>query len=107
MKSEAIVFRILALAGGGLRGAFAIGFLAELEKRLGCPLTDYFDLISGTSTGAITAASLCRGTSAAELQAFYDKHSSQIFHPRDPHRPRHYLRPIYPLIRRSIRWWSG
>jgi len=28
------MFRILSLAGGGLRGAYAIGFLSELEAQL-------------------------------------------------------------------------
>lgn len=101
------MFRVLALAGGGLRGAFAIGLLSEIEKRIDGELSDYFDLITGTSTGAITAASLCKGISAAEVEAFYDKHSEQIFHPRDPFKPRHYLRPVYPMLRWYLRLRGG
>lgn len=101
------MFRILALAGGGLRGAFAIGVLAEIEQSLERPLTDYFDLIAGTSTGAITASALCRGTTAAEVQAFYEKHSREIFHPREPLVPKHYLKPVYPLLRWYLRKRSG
>ena len=101
------MFRILALAGGGLRGAYGIGFLEALEEKLDRPLTDYFDLIAGTSTGAITAATLCRGSLAAEVRAFYEKHSNQIFHPRAPLVPRSYLRPVYPLIRKYLQWRSG
>lgn len=93
------MFRILALAGGGLRGAFAIGLLAELEKRLDAPLADYFDLIAGTSTGAITASALCCGMSAADVEAFYNKHSEQIFHARDPYVPPRRYRWIYPTAR--------
>jgi patatin-like phospholipase/acyl hydrolase len=102
-----VTFRILALSGGGLRGAFAIGVLSEIEKRLERPLTDYFDLIAGTSTGSITAAALCVGKTAAEVQAFYEKHGEQIFKPRDDFKPKHFAKPIYPLIRRYLRWRSG
>lgn len=102
------MFRILALAGGGLRGAFAIGVLAELENRLSRPLTDYFDLIAGTSTGAITAASLCSGLSAREVEEFYGRSSDQIFHPRDPLViKRCALRPFYPFLRWYVRRRSG
>ena len=101
------MFRILSLAGGGLRGAFAIGFLAELEKRIDGNLWDYFDLIAGTSTGAITASALCRGTTAAELQAFYEKHAAKIFHPRPPLTPRKAIAPLYPIARRLIRGRIG
>ncbi|HEV7602287.1 MAG TPA: patatin-like phospholipase family protein, partial [Bradyrhizobium sp.] len=51
--------RILSLDGGGVRGAISIGFLEKLEKVVeeieGKPtlLGDWFDLIGGTSTGAI------------------------------------------------------
>ena len=97
------MFKILSLAGGGLRGAFAIGLLAELESRLDTPLTDHFDLIAGTSTGAITAASLAAGIPAAGVREFYRKHSDQIFHPRDPLIPRAALRPIYPAARSLVK----
>lgn len=96
------MFRILSLVGGGLRGAFAIGLLAELERRLPQPLWMYFDLVAGTSTGAITASALSCGLTAQELEEFYDRHSAAIFHPRDPYRPPQYLRPIYPLLRHLL-----
>ena len=56
--------RILALDGGGVRGVVALAFLKEIERALaaqaGRPvrLCDHFDLIGGTSTGAIIAAGL-------------------------------------------------
>jgi hypothetical protein len=49
--------RILALDGGGVRGALTVAFLEEIEtilaRRLGKPvlLGHWFDLIGGTSTG--------------------------------------------------------
>ena len=89
-----MTFRILALSGGGLRGAFAIGVLSEIEKRLARPLADSFDLIAGTSTGSITDAALCAGKSAADVQAYYAKHSEQIFKSRDDFKPKRLAKPI-------------
>ena len=96
------MFRILAMAGGGLRGAFAIGFLEAIERRLGGSLWDHFDLIAGTSTGAITASALCRGTTAKEMRAFYEKHAAAIFHPRPPRTPKRAFAPLYPLARNYV-----
>lgn len=71
--------RILALDGGGLRGVLTLGILREIEDTLrarhgGDPafrLCDYFDLIAGTSTGAIIAAALSIGMSVDEVHQHY------------------------------------
>jgi predicted acylesterase/phospholipase RssA len=71
--------RILALDGGGLRGVLTLGILRELEALLRARhggqddfrLCDYFDLIAGTSTGAIIAAALSLGMSVEEVHAHY------------------------------------
>lgn len=70
--------RILSLDGGGLRGVLTLGMLREIEKHLrakhGDPnlrLGDYFDLIAGTSTGAIIAAALSLGMTVDEVHAHY------------------------------------
>ncbi len=94
------MFRVLSLAGGGLRGAFAIGVLAEFERQLGSPLSDYFDLIAGTSTGSITASALAYGMSASDVEAFYNKHSEAIFHARDRYTPKARYRLVYQVLRR-------
>jgi hypothetical protein len=78
--------RILALDGGGVRGALTIAFLERLEKTIeeieGKPvlLADWFDLIGGTSTGAIISCALALGYRAADIHAFYDSFSQRIFH---------------------------
>ena len=46
---------MLALDGGGLRGAFSARILLELERRLARPLHTLFDYIIGTSTGGLIA----------------------------------------------------
>ncbi|MDX2161503.1 MAG: patatin-like phospholipase family protein [bacterium] len=58
---------ILSIDGGGMRGTITITMLAALERLTGKPAYDLFDLIGGTSTGAIIAAGLCTGYSAQEI----------------------------------------
>ena len=81
--------RILALDGGGIRGALTVGFLARIEQilreRHGRPdllLCDYFDLIGGTSTGAIIAAALAIGMSADEVTRAYLDFGAEAFNDR-------------------------
>ncbi|NES78282.1 patatin-like phospholipase family protein [Okeania sp. SIO1H2] len=48
-------FKILCLDGGGIRGVLSAKLLQEVEttvkEKKGQELHEYFDLISGTSTG--------------------------------------------------------
>ena len=44
-------YRILSIDGGGVRGLIPGVVLCEIEKRMGKPLSDCFDLIAGTSAG--------------------------------------------------------
>jgi patatin-like phospholipase/acyl hydrolase len=67
-------FRILSLDGGGSKGFYTLGVLAEIEAVLNCPLYKHFDLIYGTSTGAIIAALLALGHEVEEIHALYRKH---------------------------------
>jgi uncharacterized protein len=78
--------RILALDGGGIRGTITLGFLERIEQilreRHGQPklkLCDYFDLIGGTSTGAIIAAALAIGMDVAEIKKLYLEMGGKIF----------------------------
>ncbi len=79
--------RILALDGGGLRGVLTLGLLARLESLLAARhdagadfrLCHYFDLIAGTSTGAIIAACLARGMTIAEILGHYTRLGERVF----------------------------
>ncbi len=77
--------RLLAIDGGGLAGLIPAEALIQIEQQLNQmtgadkPLCDRFDLIAGTSTGAILAAGLALGHSAAELRDFYLKFGKEIF----------------------------
>ncbi len=76
-------FKILSLAGGGIRGIFQAEVLSQLEKQYlnGEPIGKYFDLITGTSTGGIIAIALGKGLSAQEISEFYRRRGREIFPP--------------------------
>lgn len=87
-------FRILALDGGGLRGTFTAAVLAKWDDMLkaggGNNLISHFDLVAGTSTGAILAIGLAMGLKPREILEFYKEKGSQIF-PKD-RKLRHWLK---------------
>jgi patatin-like phospholipase/acyl hydrolase len=88
--------RLLALDGGGLRGALTLGVLAELEEMLreetggddSFVLGDWFDYIAGTSTGAIIAASLAWGMPVRRIKELYRTLGGEMF--RKPILPRRF-----------------
>jgi predicted acylesterase/phospholipase RssA len=68
------VCRILSLDGGGAKGFYTLGVLREIEGMIGCRLHERFDLIFGTSTGAIIAALLALGKSVNDISGLYEQH---------------------------------
>jgi patatin-like phospholipase/acyl hydrolase len=84
---------ILSLDGGGIRGALTLGYLKKIETILrekygkdypakynrDYVLSDYFDLIGGTSTGSIIAAALAVGKSVDEIKDLYMDLGGKIF----------------------------
>jgi len=64
-------FRVLTLDGGGAKGFYSLGVLREIEGLVGRRLAETFDLIFGTSTGAIIAALLALGKSVDEIHTLY------------------------------------
>jgi hypothetical protein len=79
--------RILALDGGGVKGLLTLGMLKPLEDELrrraggsaSFRLSDYYDLIGGTSTGAIIATGLALGLSVDELIDHYQRLGPDVF----------------------------
>jgi patatin-like phospholipase/acyl hydrolase len=57
-KNNSEVLRILTLDGGGAKGFYTLGVLKEIEAMIGGPLHQKFDLVFGTSTGAIITSTL-------------------------------------------------
>ncbi len=72
------LFRILSLDGGGAKGFYTLGVLAQIEGLVGCRLYERFDLIYGTSTGAIIAALLSLGQSVEEIHTLYKKQVPKV-----------------------------
>lgn len=79
--------RVLALDGGGVKGMLTLGMLKvledELRRRAGGSqdfrLSDYYDLIGGTSTGAIIASGLALGLSVEALIELYSRLGPDVF----------------------------
>lgn len=88
MTEKKRIFTVLAIDGGGVRGIIPARILQELEQRTGKPVAEMFDLIGGTSTGAIVAAGLvvpddqnpAKPKYTAEyLKDLYFQHAPRIF----------------------------
>lgn len=106
-------FQVLALDGGGFRGLAQAQFLAEMEEATGRRTADCFDLITGTSTGAILAAAVSLGIPARQIVDFYIEDGRKIFpsswFSRKLHslwqwvRPAHSAKPLEKALRRCLR----
>lgn len=70
--------RILSLDGGGAKGFYTLGVLKEIEAIGKGQLCERFDLIFGTSTGAIIAALVGLGYSVDKIEKLYRKHVVRI-----------------------------
>lgn len=77
-------FRILSIDGGGIKGIFPATVLTAFERELcdGRSAGEYFDLITGTSTGGIIALGLSAGMPASEILRLYRDHGAEIFPPK-------------------------
>lgn len=81
------VIHVLALDGGGMRGLYTASVLETLARRFsdhdgndqGLDIGEAFDLIVGTSTGAILAAAIAYGASLSQIKELYCRHGSEIF----------------------------
>lgn len=72
-------FQILSLDGGGIKGLFSAAVLAAIEEDLDITVTDYFDLIAGTSTGGLIAIGLGLGLKPREIVEFYLREGPGVF----------------------------
>jgi len=79
--------RLLSFDGGGIRGLIALEIAGRLETLLrdalgageDFVLSDYFDYVAGTSTGAIIATCLSLGYSVAQVRNFYLEGAAAMF----------------------------
>lgn len=91
-------YRVLCLDGGGMRGIYTAeflsrltGYFARIRGEEALDLGKGFDLIAGTSTGAIVACALATGTPLHRVVEMYRAHGPLIF----PHRIKGTLSAIF------------
>ncbi|MCD2176091.1 patatin-like phospholipase family protein [Rhizobium sp. C4] len=77
-------YRILSLDGGGAKGFYTLGVLAEIEGLIGCRLHERFDLVFGTSTGSIIGSMIALGMSVDEIHDLYKKFVPDIMKLKKP-----------------------
>lgn len=77
---------ILALDGGGIRGLITIEMLAIMEAGLrkksgkqNLVLSDFFDFVAGTSTGAVIGTCIAMGMAVEDIRKFYLDSGRQMF----------------------------
>ena len=78
--------RVLSIDGGGIRGIIPAMVVAHIERKLGKPAHEIFDLMVGTSTGGILALGLSRPganrpaqVSARRVVKLYEEQGANIF----------------------------
>lgn len=105
---------ILAIDGGGIRGVLTLQVLQRLEQELGdlpgqkgTVLADHFDLVAGTSVGAIFASLIALKVPVADIRQLIEEHhklffarrwnvvSSKLYHAFDK-------APLAALIRKAV-----
>lgn len=87
-----MAFRVLSVDGGGMRGVYTATFLDALERSYikkrnlpqGLDIGKAFQLIVGTSTGAIIGCGLAKGVSPATILDLYMKNGHLIFPQKMP-----------------------
>ncbi|TIC89594.1 Phospholipase A I [Colletotrichum higginsianum] len=86
VKPDTASVRVLCIDGGGTRGKYPLKLLKQLEDDIGLPdhpVQENFDVVFGTSSGAISAGALCiNGWTVDECIARFESLSNQAFTPR-------------------------
>ncbi|KAK1991677.1 FabD/lysophospholipase-like protein [Colletotrichum falcatum] len=99
MKPDTATARVLCFDGGGTRGKYPLMLLKQLQDSIDLPnhpVQQNFDIIYGTSSGAITAGALClNGWTVEECIASFESLASHAFTPR--------RLPAVPLVRPLLR----
>lgn len=79
MDKEKGVFKILTIDGGGIKGLYSSTILEHFEEKFEINISDYFDMICGTSTGGLIALALSLKIPTKEISEIYLKNGSKIF----------------------------
>ncbi|CAN9422509.1 unnamed protein product [Alternaria alternata] len=100
MKPDFAGVRILSLDGGGIRGIAELEVLCQIQQKLGVniPISAFFDLIVGTSTGGIIALALAvKQWSVDKCIEEFKRLVKEAFSPREFHgiAPLQYIATIH------------
>jgi len=76
---DKIQITILSIDGGGVKGYYQAKLLKLISEELNVDLIKYFDLMIGTSTGAIITTSLLNGLSTSDIHKLYYENVPKIF----------------------------
>lgn len=81
MFKDKDTIKILSIDGGGIRGIIPALIIAEIEKKTGQKISDLFDFIAGTSTGALLSILLTKKNPlpAKQLISMYEKFGKAVF----------------------------
>lgn len=70
---------ILTLDGGGIRGILTVQLLKKLEEIAGIPCYEIFDLVAGSSAGAIIAGLIATGNDANTIETKFKEFVTKVF----------------------------
>lgn len=76
------IFHILTLDGGGTRGIYTAQLLAKIEQAFQKRIRTCFDLIAGTSTGAIIAGAAVSDIPMQDIVELFETETPHIFRRR-------------------------
>ena len=98
-SNEKQYYTILSIDGGGVRGVLPALWLSEIEHRTKRPIAHLFNMVAGTSTGAIIAA----GLSVPYIDVPKVRRASQVVQKEvlSPYRPRYSASEIVELYRQK------
>lgn len=102
MRNAETTFHILALDGGGTRGIYTAQLLANLERAFQVQLKECFNLIAGTSAGAIIAGAAATGIPMEEIVYLFEKEAPQIFRKKWYRHPLFFSRYSKSLLAKSL-----
>jgi uncharacterized protein len=77
--SSSKIFKVLSIDGGGIKGLYSARILEHFEERFNCRISDYFDLICGTSTGGLIALGLSLEIPVSLISNLYYIRGKSIF----------------------------
>ena len=72
-------FKVLSIDGGGIKGLYSATILQHFEEKHDCLISDYFDLLCGTSTGGLIALAASLRIPMKNIVEFYENKGPLIF----------------------------